>query len=555
MFQFLDGFLPRKLKDMFRWCEYLYYNSTHIYAAAQRLSDYAITDVIYDTENAELRKKYKKVFEDIIKIKKLLKSFQRDRIVYGNVIFTFFMAIKRMAYCEKCKTASDLSRSKFKYDFKKIRFDITCPSCNKRHSKHIDDLDEQIIRSPEGIRITRWDPKLIDIDHNPITQESEYYYNIPGFVKKKVKNGDPLFIATMPKSILEAISKDKLVKFSKDNLFHMKVDAPAGIDPQWGFPPLASTLKKFYYAALLRKANEAIALDFIVPFRVLHPAQSSGSMDPVKTISLSNWVENTKREFRQWRKDPLHIMFSPVAVGVSQVGGQGRALMTMGEIQQAEDDIIASMGLPREFLYGGLSFTGSSVTLRMLENQLINDSADLKDALNWIAQRTAMELNWEHMTLDLTPFKFIDDVAQKGMELQTNATYNHLSKRSIAEMYGRDLDDERKQQIQDAIEDARQQKEIEKRIQELEASMAAQAEQIALQGQGGQGLNYDQQAVIAKAEEVAYQIADLEYGTKKSYLAQLQNEDYVLYSVVIQRLEALDQQQDAGYMEAGAEMQ
>lgn len=547
MFQFLDGFLPRKLKDMFRWCEYLYYNSTHIYAAAQRLSDYSITDVTYDTENTELRNKYKGVFEDTIKIKKLLKAFQRDKIVYGNVIVSFFMAIKRMAYCKKCKTASDLSRSQFKYDYKKMTFDIVCLNCGVHHTKHLDDLNEQEIKSPEGIRITRWDPKLIDIEYNPITQEAEYYYNVPGFVKKKVKNGDRLFIATMPRSVLSAISKDNLVLFDKDSLYHMKVDAPAGIDPQWGFPPLASTLKKFYYAALLRKANEAIALDFIVPFRVLHPAQSSGGLDPVKTISLNNWVEKTRGEYRKWRKDPLHIMFSPVAVGVSQVGGQGRALMTMGEIQQAEDDIIASMGLPREFLYGGLSFTGSSVTLRMLENQLINDTADLRDVLNWIAKRVGQELNWEHLTLDLTPFKFIDDVQQKSMELSADATYNHLSKRAVAEMFGRDLDEMRKQQIEDAIEDAKTQKTIEKKIQELESSLSEQAEQIALQGQGGAGLNYDQQAIIGQADQIAQQLVGMEYGMKKSYLAQLQNEDAVMYAVVIQQMESIDQQTAQGY--------
>lgn len=552
MFDFLSGFMPRKLKDLFRWCEYLYYNSTHIYAAAQKLADYVITEISYRTESDEYQEKYQSLYEKHIKIKKVLKAVARDKIVYGNAFISVYVPNHRSYWCKHCKSTQALRGTSFKYDWKKMFFKVKCPekNCGVTSTVKLHDLTEVPIKSPKHIRIIRWDPKLIDVSANPITGDTVYYYNIPGYVSSKVKNNDRLFIATMPTEFLEAIAREEIFEFTEGKLYHLKVDAPSGIDAQWGFPPLASTLKKFYYSAILRKANEAIALDFIVPFRVLHPQQGTASTDPVQTISLQNWIENTEKNYRRFRQDPLHIMFAPVPLGVSQIGGQGRALMTMGEVQQAEDDIIASMGVPREFLYGGLSFTGSSVTLRMLENQLINETHDLIEILNWIGKQVAVILGWEYVETDLVPFKFVDDVQQKNMEISVNQTTNHLSKTSQAEMFNRDLVQERKQQVEDALEDARQQMEINRRVAEIQNSMAEQAQQAQMASQGG-GLGYDQQAVIAQADGIAQQLGQMPYEQRKSYLAQLQAEDLVMYSVVIQRWEAFQQQQQSGIAPEG----
>lgn len=544
MFDFLSGFMPRKLKDLFRWCEYLYYNSTHIYAAGKKLADYVITELSYESDNDALKQKYQALAErPNVRLMGLLKIAALDKLVYGNGFYSVYFPVNRMATCPKCKTSVNLKSVKFKYDAKKTRFTIPCPACDRKYSRTLKQVSDKSIAREDNVTIIRWDPKLIDIDYNPITGEREYYHNVPGYVRKKVENSDNLFIATMPKSFLEAIAEDYVIKLDSENLFHLKVDAPSGIDPQWGFPPLAATLKKFYYAAVLRKANEAIALDYVVPFRVLHPAPSSGSGDPVQMISMSNWVSNTREEIRRWRKDPLHIMMSPVALAVSQMGGQGRALMTLQEVQQVEDDIIASMGIPREFLYGGMTFTGSSVTLRMLENQLLNDAMQLNELANWVLNRCGQKLRWDPIKVKLTPFKFIDDVQQKSLELQANAQYQHLSPTSMAQMFSRDLVKERKQTIEDTLDQMRHDALLERKTRELEQSLAQQAEAQQLETMGGAGLSYDQQAVIGEADKIVEELTDVEYGQRKSYLSSLQAEDYVLYSVVIQRLEEAQLQQ------------
>jgi hypothetical protein len=56
---------------------------------------------------------------------------------------------------------------------------------------------------------------------------------------------------------------------------------------------------------------------------------------------------------------------------------------------------------------------------------------------------------------------------------------------------------------------------------------------------GASGLSYDQQAVIGQADGIAQQFMQMDPSSRKSQLASLQSEDYVMYSVVIQRLEQL----------------
>jgi len=340
---------------------------------------------------------------------------------------------------------------------------------------------------------------------------------------------------------LRAIRDNKMYKFSKDFLFHMKVAPPAGIDQHWGFPPLTPAMKLFFYVMTLRKANEAIALDYLVPYRVLSPAQRMASGDPVQSISLANFFSEITAGMSRWRRDPLEIMTSPVPVELSQIGGNGRALLTLGEVKDAEDSIIAALGIPREFIYGGLSFTGSAITLRMLENQLLTYTSELNGLLQWITNRCCKMLGWQTVRVSLTEFKLIDDVQQKQLMLNLNqGGQGIISNTTIAETNDFDLKKERSRRRQEALDEVRFQHDLQLETMKLQNSLAHQTQQ---QANMGQGLTYDQQAVIAAADQTVQQLMGLDAGSRKSQLHALQVEDFVLYSVVIQRLEEIQTQQ------------
>jgi len=543
LFDFLTVFVPRKLKTLFKYCEYLYYNSPQVFAALNKFAIYPVTDLNYHTENPTLKGKYRKLLEETLKIKNILIKTGIDRHVYGNSFVSLYFPFRRFLKCPKCGNLENIRFIKsFKFRIRKKHavFQMTCSNC-KAHVQA--EVVDKKLRYAAGINVIRWDPKQIEIEKNPITGDADYYYQVPDGIQQKIRKGDRHLLETMPLPFIECIAAQRIFKFGKKRIYHMKSDAPAGIDNRWGFPGLTSTLKQFFYVAVLRKANEAIALEHVVPFRVLHPQQSTASADLTIAISLSNWANETKLNLKAWRKDPLHLMFSPIPLGVTQLGGQGRALMVTGEITEAENGIIASMGIPREFLYGGLSATGSGVTLRMLENQLLNYTSELVDEAQWISDQVATYMGWTKVKLSLEPFKLVDDVQQKMMLMQANQGANGVlfSNTSMAQMFGRNLEKERSQRMQESLDEQRFQMELQSKMEELSSNLSEQAKSQA--SQGGPGPQYDQQQMLAEAQNIATQLSQAPPNIKQSQMHQLQTEDVVMYALVAFVMKQLDQSQ------------
>lgn len=542
LFDFLTTFVPRKLKTLFQYCEYLFTNCSQVTAAISKFAIYPVTDINYKTDNQQLRQKYTRLLEENLHIKSVLTNIAIDRWVYGNAFVSVYFPFRRFLVCPTCGFRKNVrfTNYKFRITHGQAQWRFHCDQCNANVAARVED---QKLKLPPSIRVIRWDPKHIEIEHNTITDERQYYYTVPPELQDRIRKGDKHVLNTTPLEFIETVAAKRLFRFAPNRLYHMRAKAPAGIDARWGLPPLVSVIKQFYYVGVLRKANESIALEHIIPFRVLHPEMATSSSDPTITISIANWVNEMKVNIKAWRKDPLHLMFSPVPVGVTQMGGQGRALMVTGEIAEAENNIIASLGIPREFIYGGLSATGGGVTLRMLENQLINETNQLVEAGQWITDQCGKYMGWGPIRIGLEDFKLVDDVQQKGMLMQANqiAGGTLFSNTSMAEMFGRDLDDERDMRLQEALDEARFQIDLQRETQKLQQNLADVARQQAQTG----GVQYDAQQIWAQANQLAQQLASTDAGTRRSQLHELQMEDVVMYSVVVQALEQMRVSQEA----------
>jgi hypothetical protein len=535
-FDFLTGFVPRKLKDLFKWTEFLVFNSAHIYSAQKKFGELVVTDIQYGTSNDALRKNWKHLFEKDLKMKSALMMALFDRGVYGNHFTSLYLPFVRYLRCPECSHLVNIEHVNYKFTLKRLLFQYGCPRCRRTVNGRV--VDRKII-APSRIHIIRWDPKRIDIDYSPITGQSKYFYNIPQDVKDRVRLGSKHLVNTMPREFLEAIRDDHIFEFEPGAVFHMKVPGPSGIDQQWGFPSLAATLKLFLYTMVLRKANEAIALEHIVPFRILHPAQANG-MNPMESLNLGNWVDEFKTNFRRFRRDPLHMWFAPVPVGATNIGGDGRAMLTLGEVQEADKAIMAALGIPQEFLYGGLTKAGMEGTLRLIENQLQTDADQANDLLQWFTDKLARYIGWERIETDLAPLKMVDDTELKGLlvNLATgqNGGSNPVSLTTAMEKIGLSFADEREKRLQEQLDEMRFSQKVQAEVQQLQNTLS---QQVAAQVAGAAGLNYDQQAVVAKAEETAQQLSSMDEGSRRSAIHDLQVTDYVMYSVVVQRMEEM----------------
>jgi len=535
----LRSFIPERIKEVFLLCDFLVYNSEQVLAALKKFSEYPVTDLTVTAKSESLTEKYKELLNGTLRMKSknLIGGF--DLMLYGNGFFSLYYPFVRYLMCEKCEHRVNITKADYTFNSKSFKFRQKCEACGHTLAKIVD----KPIKVADKLSLIRWDPKDIAINYEAMSDSAEYYLRISDVLIDKVTKGDKFVLSKVPMAIFRTIQKQQLgkdgkpclFKFKQEELYHMKMPAPAGINYGWGIPPIMAALNAVFYVNTLRKANEAIALERMLSFRIMHPGQRTSSAEPATRIRLDTWVTEMKQNYERFRVDPNHVMFSPVPVETSTVGGDGKLLMSIGELEAAETNILLALGIPREFVYGGLNNLGGSITLRNLENQLMNHSEMLLGFSQWVADRSAAYLGWAKVQVDMLPFKLIDDVQQKAADMQLFAS-GLLSKRTLLQMHNHDYDDEQKQQLQEAIDEHKFQEEVGERVGELQNALQAQVKQMAMGGGAG-----GSEQIMETAYQYFEQLMQMPYEERKSALHQLQQEDYVTYSVVTK---LLDEQND-----------
>lgn len=299
----------------------------------------------------------------------------------------------------------------------------------------------------------KWKPENIAINHNPVTDESEYYYNIPGDVRKGIMLGNPLFLSTVPWSMVEAVQQNKEYLFDSSNFFHMKSVSMGSMLDGFGIPTLISHYNLVFYQAMLRRANEAVAAEHMTPLRAIFPQQNSGQGDPVQMLSLQGFAQHMKKTFRQLKSDPNHVLISPVPIGFQSIGGQGKALLVNQELQYAEEQQLMSLGVSRELLSGSTNWTSSTVGLRLLENTMGNYVSLILEVIEWVMRMVTGYLDIEQHEVTLVPFKLTDNEALKQamMEMWKGQL---VSAQTLLKAFGLDYNEELQNIKEDSISKA-----------------------------------------------------------------------------------------------------
>lgn len=141
-----------------------------------------------------------------------------DYYTYGNAFISVQIKHKRFLKCSSCNVSSPIETVQYK--LKKFRFFGSCPSCKSGGITF--SIDDQVIKSAENLKFVRWSPEHIDIDYNPITNDGEYYYNIPAALKSKILKGNKAVLTHTPKVFLDSLREKKRIVIDKDNFYHFK---------------------------------------------------------------------------------------------------------------------------------------------------------------------------------------------------------------------------------------------------------------------------------------------------------------------------------------------
>jgi len=429
-------YLPPNLKALLRWCRFYFYTSPIINAAVTKMAAYPITDFIYDTESAGLSKVWDNLLMRQLKIRSFLYGVGLDYFCYGNAFVGISFPFRKHMLCPKCGHSEHVKSVTYK--FRDFKYEGKCGGCN---SHVVFTPVDRYVRSLNDIHLMRWNPEDIDVEYNSHTGKKRILYTIPVQVKNDILLGKRHIIETIPDIYVQSVKNNKPMVLTKVFHFARQSISQDVRNMGWGISMILPVLKDNYYLQMLRKAQEMIAQEHIVPMRVLFPQAGSATSDPFSMVNLQNWVGNAKREVEEWRMDPNRIVFFPIPMGNQTLGGDGRALMLSQEMRLIEEQIIAGMGVPIEFIKGGVSFGGTALSMHILKNQFETYRSYVLELSQGIIEELARYMGWPTVKMRLKRFHMADDLQRASLSFQLNQAAKISDKSMLAEL-DYDVDEE-----------------------------------------------------------------------------------------------------------------
>ena len=459
-FDIAHTYLPPSMKALLRWCRYYYLVNPLINCVIHKMSEYPVTEIVIDEQNAEIREKWEILLGQHLRYRAFQIEVGLDYYTYWICAVTIHFPFTKYLLCKQCKHKE--KAEKVYYKWRNLEYIISCDKCGYEGAAAVLDWYERDLRR---IRLMRWNPEYINVDPCFGGADPIYTFELPLQLKNDMILGKKTVLDTIPDIFVEALRRNKYIRFSDDNIFVFRRPIISQKDNGWGMPLIMPVLKDTFYLQILRKAQEMIAQEHIVPLRVLFPQAGSNTTDPYTTIDLNAWKGRVESEIAKWKYDSNYIPILPLPIGNETIGGDGKALGLYQEMDVWSRQIVAGMGVPQEFVYGGLQYSGSNVSMRMLENMFIGYRNDHENMLNnFVIRRIANFMQWPTVKAHMKRFKMADDLQRSAFYFQLNQAMKLSDQTLLAEVdqdatveeerkkleLNRQLDNMRKQQVAQA---------------------------------------------------------------------------------------------------------
>lgn len=490
--------MPTTMKSALWWSEYIWTVMGTYRMAMERIVSYFITDLELGGDASDEEKvKYKDFLGQQLDVLSFLSLMMRDRLCYGNAFSSVIVPFRRFLQCPKTGDMYPLKivYNNFNFEFTgDFEFVATCPKTGWRGPWQVVDKPRE---ESDHLVLKRWSPHEIELLHDPYTDEVAYLWRIPEYYKRMIRDGNLYHLERVSKQVLAAVKHDLLFRFNPDTVFHMKEPTLAGIrNMGWGLPRSLINYRQIWYVQVLRRYNEAIALDYVIPFRLITPAAGgSGSsvggvmtQDPMSVYAAGDFRAQVRNMVNRRRRDPASWQILPFPVNYQMLGGDAKQLAPTELITQGFETLLNETGTPVEFYQGSLSVQAAPIALRLFESTHRQLVSDANRFLQWVCNSISRIMSWELVDASLKRVTIADDM-QKQMSALQLMMGQQLSGTSGLAAIGYDWETEQKR----LSEEARKQQELQARQQE-EMEQAGFAAEIAKgmnpampQGAGGGG--------------------------------------------------------------------
>lgn len=467
-----DMQIPEDYREIFQWCRYFFKFDSLVGPAVRSLATFPITDYIVneskdgekateDNEDSDSLRFYKNMLEDLRLYKHLIEVGYNYHL-YGNVIILAEPGTKEMKY----------------------------------RNPETGEIESKMEVVWKNVNIL--DPALITKDKDPETNETIHYYHIPKDIQTVIRKKKPKAkYDKIPEIYKQAVKKKVPLKLNPKYVYDMSMPTEAGDSGLWATPPILHAMKLIMYTNVLRQAQEAIAHEHIVPKRIFYfnPTEENHAIDNFEEIT-NDFAQQLNRQLR----DPNYQIISPLPIQEIVHGGQGRNLLLVPEIEQLQNSILAAMNVPKEFIFGGMSYSGSTTSLRILENNFITYRSLLSEYVNDFLIKRLAEIRGEWETsedddllvrVEFSELKMQDDIQQKELMVRLNQAEklpDEVLYEKVLGLNSNTIKEQLKNERHDALEAEMEMHLMQQQFQQqmAEAGMAPEGEE-GEEGEGQEG--------------------------------------------------------------------
>ena len=288
--------------------------------------------------------------------------------------------------------------------------------------------------------------------------------------------------------MLQAIKNGQDYLFDSDTIFHLKSPTISGITNQgWGLPGTIANFRNIHQLQVYRKIDEAVGLDYMLPFRLFSPAQDGKVNDALDRLVMPTWTSNIKRIIDSRRRDKFAMHSLPFPVNYQEFGAEGKQLAPKDLIEYQTGALLDGMGFPQELFKGTLQYVQVPTAMRLFENTFMFMHTEFNQFCQWVVRRVNTYLGQEPITVRLQRPAMADDLERRQLILQM-VSVGEISRETGFEFLGiddvageikkRTEEDAQKQRIQ-----AKAQAELQREMET--GSITSEQAQAQPQGQGG----------------------------------------------------------------------
>ena len=498
-----------------------------------------------------------------------------DYVAFGNSFTSLHIPFTRQLTCPKCFFLAPLNKMYEYFQWQAGEFVGKCPKCSNT-VKYIR-TDTPLPTSKVKPVVSYWPPQYMEIKEHPLSRRAEYTLDITRYdeLRDGVIYGDPLFLEDTPWEIIEAIIANKSFKFAPGQVYHMKCPPVTSMTPTlrgWGLPLFMAEFETALLVHMLDKYTESIMVDYLVPFRVLSPPQTSNaSTDPMLQMDMGEFSGHVMGLIERHRQNPTGWNFLPVPLDYQVLGGEAKDLAPVEVMEFFEKRLLYSMGIPPELYKDGANASaGPILTFKMFEKTWQHFANSLNKWLTWLIKRQGEILNWEDASAKLRPVSLHEDPEIMQIKLSLAAS-NEISRDTAYRPLGIDLETERQKifQEEDSYNKAIEEREKETADEQTNKAVlatptaseqilgaeeqAAMAEEQAAGGAPGApampmpeapvtGDATTMDGLLVEAEQLANQIIAMPPEARRSTLINLKHSNETLHAQVKQMIEDMEQQ-------------